>query len=119
MVEKHAWEGLGTKLLVIKIMTSSCPVAFCVGAWHASININTMYTMYAGIEENNVKIDDKSRISLCERPKGDPLRRNASYDNVDNVSYGCVLDDDEDTTGEGIYDTIPEEGDNNYIDIIA
>ena len=50
------------------------------------------------------------------------MRMNASYDNVDNVSYGCMLDEDGDTTAaaEGIYDTIPEENDsdNYYIDII-
>jgi hypothetical protein len=62
--------------------------------------------MHAGNEDLKIKFksDDKSRVS--------------SYDNVDNVSYGCVLDEDGDTTGEGIYDTIPEEDENNYIEII-
>ena len=76
--------------------------------------------MHAGNEDIKAKIDDRSNISSseCVR-KRDSLSRNASYNNVDNVSYGCVLDEDGDTTGEEIYDTIPEEDDNNYyIDII-
>ena len=72
-----------------------------------------------------MKIDDKSRISSSECVQQnniitrDALSRNASYDNVDNISYGCVLDGDGDTVGDGIYDTISEEDDSNYyIDII-
>ena len=47
------------------------------------------------------------------------MRMNVSYDNVDNVSYGCVLDEDGDTTAaaEGIYDTIPEEDDSDSYNI--
>ena len=78
--------------------------------------------MHAGNEDIKVKIDNKSRISSSECvhvQQRAALSRNASYDNVDNISYGCVLDKDGDTTDEGIYDTIPEEDDNNsYIDII-
>ena len=72
-----------------------------------------------------MKIGDKSRISSSECIQQnniitrDALSRNASYDNVDNISYGCVLDGDGDTDGDGIYDTISEEDDSNYyIDII-
>ena len=73
-----------------------------------------------------LEIDDKSRFSssICVQQRDTLIMRmNASYDNVDNVSYGCMLDEDGDTTtaaGEGIYDTIPEEddSDNYYIDII-
>ena len=67
-----------------------------------------------------LEIDDKSRFSssMCVQQRDTLIMRmNASYDNVDNVSYGCMLD--EDAAAEGIYDTIPEEDDSdNYIDII-
>ena len=73
--------------------------------------------IYTGNKDIKVKIDDRSRVSSSEcAQQRDSLRRNASlsYDNVDNISYGCVLDEDGDTTGEGVYDTISEEDDNSY-----
>ena len=71
--------------------------------------------MCAGNKDMKVKIDNRSRVSSSEcAQQRDSLRRNASYDNVDNVSYGCALDEDGDTAGEGVYDTISEEDDNNY-----
>ena len=69
-----------------------------------------------------LEIDDKSRFSssICVQQRDTLIMRmNVSYDNVDNVSYGCILDEDGDTTAaaEGIYDTIPEEDDSDSYNI--
>ena len=81
----------------------------------------TLNDTHAGNEEINVKSNDESRISSSDcvqqnRDASTDMSRNTPYNDADNISYGCILDGD--TTGEGIYDIISAEEDDNYIDIL-